>query len=370
MFTKNNELNDNQKAYKDYYSKRLINVFIWEIFFIAIPLLNWISISSISKVPVQLHYFIMGVIILGIIISTVWSLYWIGKQLKQRYSTIITIVIEILFILSVFLLFWTIYGHIGIFIHVMSIYIPITLGIVSLALEIILYIFAKKILPNITLDKSEEHTAIILPHDAKKIMDVSDFPVPRLIKVLKKYHENFQIYFCLYEENIISVLTKPKIENIKRIWIFGHGDRGGCSLTDKYFSYEEFMTEKNEYGEKLHNIQPMEYVYQCHCNPESTTPLTEYLLKSKGVLDPEIYPDNYPDDDKMKNYYDSGLSDMKINSKGNRLLSLDAWFYKGLGKLLHEDSNYNDPLSINYIIKKYETHLENKSKLSNKAIDE
>lgn len=355
MFAKNNELNDNQKAYKEYYSKRLINLLIWEIFFIAIPLLNFILRSSISKVPVQLHYFIMVVIILCIIISAWCSLYWIGKLLKNVFSIKIAILADILFVLAVFFLSWAMYGQIATSIQIMSFYIPILLGIINFASEIISGIVVKTIiLPDIASENTEDHTAIILAHDEKRALDIIDIPVPVLVNVLKKYGENFHIYFCLYEKQMAEVLTS---DHIKRIWIFGHGTRGSCALTVKVFKYADFMQEKKDNGENLDEMKKMEYVYQCHCNPESTTPLTDYLLPYKGKLDPKI--------DDMPNYWDGSLKEMaNDNSQKNRDLSDTVHTNISLEKNEKKHIKYMTFLSIISLVKRYEAHLEKKRELA------
>ena len=173
-----------------------------------------------------------------------------------------------------------------------------------------------------------------------------------LIKVLKRYNENFQIYLCLYEDNIVKVLTNPYV---KRIWIFGHGERGGFKLTDKFFSYENFM---KEHGTELREIGPREYVYQCHCNTGSEKPLTDCLLNErKGKLDPNV--------DNMPNYFDTGLADMELDDsiKSKCLLGIAVRLCSTFGKIPYIDLNYNCSSSVEHIIMRYEAHLEKKSKL-------
>lgn len=106
----------------------------------------------------------------------------------------------------------------------------------------------------------------------------------------------------------------------------------------------------------------MEYVYQCHCNPESTTPLTEYILE-KGLLNQSI--------DNMPNFNDRGIADMEIElSIKNIPLLTWSGINKIRGKVCNKDYNYMNFFSVRYLIKRYENHLENKSKLANKRTND
>lgn len=245
MFAKNNELNDDQKAYREYYFTRLRNATISIIYLFIIPLFCFIPIVFMPIMMEQLQYTHLVVLILGSAISAAASICYTKIHLKKLYSILIKLFLVLSVLLMALRFFSLMHAYDTILsLHLMFTGLPIVFGVVNFMLEFFSFRSAIKIMHYINSPKKENHTAIILPHDAQKIMDVSDLPVPRLIIVLKKYHENFQIYFCLHEDDMVEVLTKPKIEYIKRIWIFGHGDRGGCSLTDKYFSYEDFMTKK------------------------------------------------------------------------------------------------------------------------------
>ncbi len=229
---------------------------------------------------------------------------------------------------------------------------PILLGLIYRRTERKSSDCADDVVQYITPRIYENHTAVILEHNANRVADGGDINVLPLIKVLKRYNENFQIYLCLYEDNIVKVLTNPYV---KRIWIFGHGERGGFKLTDKFFSYENFM---KEHGTELREIGPREYVYQCHCNPGSGKLLTDCLLnKRKGKLDPNV--------DNMPNYFDSGLADMELDDsiKSKCLLGIAVRLCSTFGKIPYIDLNYNCTSSVEHIILRYEAHLEKKSQL-------
>lgn len=364
MNTENNEDKKIQDAYLEYYYERLRNAYIITIYLYIIPLFCYIPILLVPIMPEQLQYTHIIVLLISGVISVAISLYGIKTHFNNLYSKIklvypvISFPLLVLYIL-VLVLFSGIHSYFALFLitffHGIFTLLPMVLGFICFILEFFSLRSAIKIMPEINSPKEENHTAIIIPHDAKKTVDVSDLPVPTLINVLKNYNENFGVYFCLYEKDMVSVLTKPNIDNIKRIWIFGHGTRGSCGLTDKVFKYADFMEEKNEKGEKLHNIQPMEYVYQCHCNPESTKPLTEYLLKEKGRLNQSV--------DNMPNFNDRGIADMEIElSIKNIPLLTWSCINKIHGKVCNKDYNYMNIFSVRYLIKRYETHLKRKRK--------
>lgn len=307
------------------------------------------------KLPEQFQDPLFIALIGEVIISIWYSLYWIATRNRTNYEKIITIYFAIAFILLVLSLFLKVIDHFVICLLFMSIIVPILLAFTYIGSECDSLRYAKKVIPYIITHKPENHTAIILPHDANRAMDGGDNPVLTLIEVLTKYNENFQIYFCLDEKDMINALTNPYV---KRIWIFGHGDRGCCGLTGKVFTYAEFMTEKTDTGWKLRDIEPKEYVYQCHCNPGSTIPLTDYLLKNKGALNSDV--------DDMPNYNDSGIADMKIAKPLNYIcLSINVLLFRIFKNLFNVDLNYNNSCSNKYFIDRYAEHLEKKSKLLN-----
>ncbi len=354
MNHKNIEYTDIQNTYHKNYQDKWRKAKTSTIFLLFIPILNQISFSVIQSriiLPEQLQYLLLIVFIMGVTISIVALLYYIIARFEHTVP-LMTIII------GVYLIIYSMSGNlIYTLIYATSTIVPISLGIYYLGSEGFSLRYAKKVIPYIITHKPENHTAIILPHDAKRAMDGGDNPVLKLIEVLTKYNENFQIYFCLDEKDMINALTNPYV---KRIWIFGHGDRGCCGLTGKVFTYAEFMTEKTDTGWKLRDIEPKEYVYQCHCNPGSTIPLTDYLLKNKGALNSDV--------DDMPNYNDSGIVDMKIAKPLNYIcLSINVLLFRILKNLFNMDLNFNNSCSNKYFIDRYAEHLEKKSKLSDKV---
>lgn len=368
MFAKNNDLNDNQKAYHEYYLEQFAKSIIIGTLVLLIAYIPFsLYFSQISAFMAQGQiqsdhltvFFICGVV--SVAVSLCFAKWLIDHYLKIYVG----VYLAIYTILLALVLHSEMQSNVAIFVsYLLYITVPLILTLFYIGSE---YSSLKKssnvikyITPN-TYDDQETHTAVILAHDENKPIDGGDINAQPLLDVLNG-KEKFQIYFCLHEKEMATALTKS---SAKRIWIFGHGTKGGCRLTDKFFSYADFMTEKTKDGWKIRDIAPKEYVYQCHCNPksESVTPLTDYLLASKGVLDSKV--------DDMPNYYDSGLVDLEIdNPQENRLLLNDMRFNRMLGYFLHKDFNYNDSLSVNYIIKKYEAHLEKKSKLPNNEIND
>ena len=213
---------------------------------------------------------------------------------------------------------------------------------------------AKKILPYMKDISTTEHTAVIFPHNKNRPADGGDGVALKLLEGLEKYKEEFQIYFCLTSEEMIRVLTNPLV---KRIWVFGHGKKGGCSLTDGLFTYSEFMLERTEKGWEQRKITPKEYVYQCHCNREKLRSLADYLVHEKGVLDSSV--------DNMPNYFDTGFSDMdSVSLRKYKRLYVAQKISKVLTVVFKKDVNYMADYSAEYVIDCYLTHLEKKQKIS------
>ncbi|MDD4422230.1 MAG: hypothetical protein PHD46_04245 [Eubacteriales bacterium] len=210
--------------------------------------------------------------------------------------------------------------------------------------------FAEKYVKYLAIHEDGEHTAIILPHDETRMLEGADDPSEILIEGLKKYNEKFQVYFCLTADDFLHVLQNP---NVKRLWIFGHGTKGGFCL-NSFLTYAEFMTEKIGSEWKTRNIQLMEYVYQCHCNGGDNRPLTDYLLEEKGLLNEKI--------DDMPNYLDTGVANIKPSLNGKpRAYLITYYIWKFLEKLHIIDGNLNNIGSITEFINRYLAHLENKS---------
>lgn len=358
MNTENNDDNKFRDEYLEYSQGQWRKAKRIGFFLMVIPLLLFSTIFAVRIIPEGLYYVWLAVFIAGGVISVAGYMYWTYRNLNSLYSMfIMPAYFAVSAILLTFSLYFKVNEFIFIFFAVIYFVAPYFLGFFYLTSEYNSFKCSNEIASGITPRKSEDHTAIILPHDRNRDLDGGDDCVMRLINVLKEYNESFQVYPCLCEEDMIDVL---KNHRVKRIWIFGHGDRGGCCLTGIYFSYAEFMTEKTDCGWKLREIEPKEYVYQCHCNPKSTTPLTDYLLKEKGLLNPNV--------DDMPNYYDSGITDMKTDkAKRGKKHSFKVKLCNKLGNMLHEDNKYNDNSSIEYFIKRYAEHLEKKREYMEKT---
>ncbi len=153
---------------------------------------------------------------------------------------------------------------------------------------------AKYIASHYSYNASQEHTAVILPHDSKKMFDGSDGAAAYLLKELAD-REAYQVYFCPTEMDILHVLQNP---NIQGVWVFGHGSKHGVDVKDKFSIYSELFTELTDSGPILRDVPKKEYVYQCHCNGGNGISLPYFLLETRGYLDKNI--------DDMPNYRDTG----------------------------------------------------------------
>lgn len=280
--------NENQKAYREYYREQSEKAKKNRIFLFLLPFLMFISLFSAYIILGQLQYTLHILFIVGCLVSMGIIAYFVNRSSKLLFIPIILLLAAGFLISYVLLLDSIIEIDMAIvFYYSYVILLPILLGLIYRGTERKSSDCADDVVQYITPRIDENHTAVILEHNANRVADGGDINVIPLIKVLKRYNENFQIYLCLYEDNIVKVLTNPYV---KRIWIFGHGERGGFKLTDKFFSYENFM---KEHDTELREIGPREYVYQCHCNTGSEKPLTDCLLKErKGLLDQNI--DNMP----------------------------------------------------------------------------
>lgn len=346
MNAENNQYNDLQNAYLDYYQGQLKKAERICIYLLLIAVLNIVSSASINIVPDKLQCLPIIAFIICSLILTVYILYLLLIRIKNLFY----IVVYISVIISVYIGISPVLGQpIDALTYTLT-FATILLGGMYRSSEKYSSNDAEDVVQYIKPHISEDHTAVILKHNANRAMDDGDKNVLPLIKVLNKYGEDFQIYLCLYEDNMVKVLTNP---HAKRFWIFGHGKKGCLRMTDKLFSYENFM---KEHGTELHDIDTIEYVYQCHCNRGTAKPLTDCLLKErKGLLDPNV--------DSMPNYYDSGLANMELDKsiKSKCRLRFAVWVCSFLGEKLHIDLNYNSPSSVEHIIKRYEAHLERKA---------
>jgi hypothetical protein len=83
----------------------------------------------------------------------------------------------------------------------------------------------------------------------------------------------FKVFCCFNSEQFFNIVNNPKC---KTLWLFGHGDRGGISCSDKFVDYSELAKE----------ISPLarskRYVYQFHCNSGCKNSLADYLSNGHG----------------------------------------------------------------------------------------
>jgi len=352
------ESTEYQKRYLDFYNKKVKNTHVWFLWLVVIPILNFFMISY-YKVNNQILFFTIPtpfieifryVLISAVIIITVFAflrwLYLVNKRLFPWTCLLLTL------ILCPVISSWFLSGE---SIYQILLCCDFLALIISVGLWFLVYWlsergykkFAKKYVNYLVIREEGEHTAIILPHDETRMIEGADDPSEILIEGLQKYNEKFQVYFCLNTDDFLHVLQNP---NVKRLWIFGHGTRGGVCL-NSFLTYAEFMTEKIGSEWETRNIQSMEYVYQCHCNGGDNRPLTDYLLKEKGLLNEKI--------DGMPNYLDTGVVNIKPPSTCKFLgYKLFYSIYKCLVILHITDGNLNNILSIKIIINRYLAHLE------------
>ena len=352
MSQQNTEDNTNQKLYLEFYQDKVNKADQIGLFICAVPVLIFSILATASLMKGELLFTDPIFFAVSIFILVVISLCFAAWIHIRDFITIlgayfaISIIALALFLFSIAQWLETLLG-----LYVAFFVIPFYLGSNYVISERSALKSAKEVKKYIKTDEPEEHTAVILPHDKNRAMDGGDKTVLQLLEVLYE-KENFQVYLCLFKDEMKDVLKKS---TVKRIWIFGHGTRGSCSLTDGPFTYSDFMTEKVGDNWKIREVPQMEYVYQCHCNQKSTTPLTEYLVKKRGALH---------NDQKMLNYYDSGLANLKIDrslESDYKLLSYLTRICSYVGKKLDIDLNYNIPLSIKYLIDRYEEHLERRA---------
>ena len=182
----------------------------------------------------------------------------------------------------------------------------------------------------------EMHTALIVARNANVYSDSFDYTALTLAKGLALRDLAYQFYLCTDSEMLRDILLNP---NISQIWIFGHGDIGGVSITERgYLSYAEFMLEKKNGEIGLHIFPTKKAVYQCHCNGGYGWSLADFLLPRKGVLDEGV--------DIFLNYRETGINGNLVNFK------IFGW--KPFGFL----QNLNTDYSNKTFITKYLEHLD------------
>ena len=344
------EYSPEQKRYLEFYRNKINPIWIILAFCISIITLfvciNHFTSPTLSEIYILIPFTFF---------AQALFIFLIYKSMRSKLSFLLILILFFTQYLVYHSLVFT--GNMTYYLIGVQLFSFILLDIIVLYIPIAEYLSKKaavKIVPYLAHKSTGEHTAVILPHDSNRLADGGDKPALELLEGLEKYGEPYQVYFCLTSDEVAAVLTNPLV---KRIWMFGHGDRGGCCVTDNFFTYSSFMTEHIGSRWELRNITPKEYVYQCHCNPKNSTPLTDYLLEEKGLLDENI--------DDMPNYHETGVVDMKIPVSIN---TNDAQFMKLIftfvSKITKRDMNYMTPGSISCVIKRYLAHLEKKQKMS------
>jgi hypothetical protein len=94
-----------------------------------------------------------------------------------------------------------------------------------------------------------------------------------------KNNNPYKIYLCHDENEFLKIINNPKMI---RIWIFGHGDRGGVSFTDGYCNYEELVKKIDPESKKK------DAIYQFHCNVGYKRSLVQLLPVKKGFVNHSI----------------------------------------------------------------------------------
>lgn len=338
-----------QERYLEYHSAKKKITDRWLFHSIIFALVVAVIGSILSSLPGA-----GWITVLILLISQIIYVIWIRKSGKSSFKIGFSLMLLAWVLSSIFYLFQSFQINILLWLVILTSTFMLLIPMINSSYEKRGMGDAKLILPYMKETSTTEHTAVIFPHNKNRLADGGDGVALKLLEGLEKYNEEFQIYFCLTSEELIQALTNPLV---KRIWIFGHGNRGGCGLTDGQFIYSEYMLERTEDGWEQRKITPKEYVYQCHCNREKLQSLADYLVLGKGVLDSSV--------DDMPNYFDTGFINMEsVSSKKYGKL----YFYQKGAKVLHsvfkKDLNYMSDDSAEYVIDRYLAHLEKKQKMS------
>lgn len=129
---------------------------------------------------------------------------------------------------------------------------------------------------NRELSSSENHDAIVvIVYNRFSSSAMFGCGIDLLIGCFNQNNRPYKIYLCDTREKFLSIINTPKA---KRIWIFGHGKRGGVSCSDGLCLYEDL--EKRMAPES----KGKEAVYQFHCNSGNEKSLVELLSVKKGFV--------------------------------------------------------------------------------------
>jgi hypothetical protein len=126
------------------------------------------------------------------------------------------------------------------------------------------------------LSSSEDHDAIIVNVYNRFAQSASlGCGIDKLINFFRESNHPYQVYLCNNRKDLFNCINNPKTI---RIWIFGHGDRGGSTCKDGYCLYEDLVKKLGE------EARSKEAVYQFHCNPGEKKSLLELLNANAGFV--------------------------------------------------------------------------------------
>lgn len=284
--------------------------FIFLVFSWVYILTLYLFISGIIDIP---FYYNSDPILMPNIVLAIEMIWFLLLVKNIRGYLVPWILVLMVFLYLVYLLtgagMWTILIYI-LFLPLLTIGIYYRCGLYNEIRD------SEDIASHYSYNASEEHTAVILPHDSKRLFDGSDASAAYLLKKLVN-KEAYQVYFCPTEIDILHVLQNPKI---KGVWVFGHGSKNGVVVNDKFSLYSELMIELTDAGPILRDMPKKKYVYQCHCNGGNGISLPHYLLDNIGYLDENIKA--------MPNHRDRGFGDrVGKDTCGDKLvnISIGKW---------------------------------------------
>jgi hypothetical protein len=130
------------------------------------------------------------------------------------------------------------------------------------------------------LSPSENHDAIILMVYYPYLKTgMAGFGLNLLINFFIQNQRPYKVYLCDTRKNFLSIINNPRV---KRIWIFGHGNRGGVSCSDGDCIYEDLVKRIAP------DSKQKEAVYQFHCNPGNSVSLAELLDVKQGFVNHSV----------------------------------------------------------------------------------
>lgn len=94
-----------------------------------------------------------------------------------------------------------------------------------------------------------------------------------LIEFFTKKGINYKVYCCENYDDFFNVVNNPQA---KKLWIFGHGYRGGVRTGNRIVIYSELINNLSI------NAKNKDYIYQFHCNNGCEKSLADYLSCGQG----------------------------------------------------------------------------------------